>query len=108
MKPTLEEYCRTVDEQAAKFAREETNAQRNDHLRAFNFGRMTQRIESARQGALLRAGWLLMGLVLGAALGTSIPSSALQSLPGRVLSKAQRIVNRVRNSAIAQALTKPE
>ncbi len=108
MKPTLEEYCRSVDEQAAKFAREETDTQLDDHLRAFNFGRMAQRVEHARQGALLRAGWLLAGLILGVALGASIPNSELQVLPGRFLSKAQHLVSRVRNSSTAQALTKPE
>ena len=98
MKTSLEEYCRTLDEQAAQFAREEVGSEQDDHLRAFNFGRMTQRVANARRDVLLGVGWLLAGLVLGIALGSSIPNGVLKTLPHQLFTRANHLVQQAKIS----------
>jgi hypothetical protein len=107
MKPTLEEYCRSVDEQAARIAREEAHSHINEHLRAFNFGRMTQRVENARNGAWLQLGWLLAGTLLGFVLGTAMPRGRSNSLTHQILSRANRLAQQGWTSSLGRGALPP-
>lgn len=98
MKSSLEEYCRTLDEQAAQFAREEVHSEQEDHLQAFNFGRMTQRVANVRRDACLSVGCLLAGLVLGTALGNAIPNGTVNALPHRFLTRANHLIQRAKST----------
>ena len=69
MKHSLEEYCREVTDKAEKFVQSEEMQRRIDHVRAFNLGRMAQRLETSRREVWLRVGWLLAGVAIGAACG---------------------------------------
>lgn len=69
MRAALQEYYREVDEKAEQFARESELRERADHLRAFNLGRLAQRVESVRSKGRLRAGWIVAGLILGMGIG---------------------------------------
>lgn len=107
MKPSLEEYCREVDERAAQFAETETDCRRDDHLQAFNFGRMIQRTEDKQRGGWFRAGWLLTGLVLGILCGMAIPNHLPNTLIHRFLSQANLLGHKARNSTLGKVWAPP-
>jgi len=98
MRLSLEEYRREVDERAAQFAEAEALSQRDDHLRAFNFGRMIQRTEHNRRGAWLRTGWLLAGLAIGTFCGRAIPNNLPQRLMHRFFTQTHLLVHKTRTS----------
>jgi hypothetical protein len=73
MQQSLQEYCRDVEQRAERMVRAEETCRRNEHLRAFNLGRLAQRAEKSRREAWLRVGCLLAGLIVGAACGWKHP-----------------------------------
>ncbi len=100
MRQTLEEYCRDVNANAERFAREEVICQRIDHLRAFNFGRMMQRVENSRREARQRVRCLLLGLVMGVACGRAHPDNLYHALAHKFLAQANFIVREAESSAL--------
>ncbi len=72
MKAALQEYCREVDERAERFATETEMRERADHLNAFNLGRLAQRVDGWKFGGLLRAAWLVVGMLIGMNIGWAL------------------------------------
>ena len=85
MKQTLENYCREVEEKAEKFALTEQTCRQDDHLRSFNFGRMVGRTEISRHAAWVHFGWLVAGILIGAACGLSYPDHAYAAMAHKIL-----------------------
>jgi hypothetical protein len=71
MKQTFEDYYREVQEKAERFTQAEEMCKQVDHLRAFNPGRMVQRIRNSRYDVRRRVGWLPAGLAIGVRQGIS-------------------------------------
>jgi hypothetical protein len=92
MRQALEDYCREVDEKAERFAREEVICRQSEHLRAFNFGRMIQRVENSRRDLWLRVGCLLAGLVIGLAWRAAGLARTICTLPSRIDSSPRRVL----------------
>lgn len=88
MKQALEDYCREVEEKAEKYAQDEVMCRRYDHLRAFNLGRMAQRVEKTRQEIWLRVAWLLLGLAIGLAFGAWYSRTSFPRLAQRLSKSA--------------------
>jgi hypothetical protein len=100
MKQTLLDYCRDVDSRAAKFARAKDTHERRDHLDAYNFGRMVERMDSAKSDRWMRIGWLLAGVAIGVALGTAYPHYLYPALAHQYFTKAILIVREAGKSAL--------
>lgn len=92
MKQALEEYYREVEEKAEEFAQEEVMCRRYDHVRAFNLGRLAQRVEKSRHETWLRVLWLFLGLTIGLACGGMYPDSLYSLLAHKVITKANVVV----------------
>lgn len=90
MKAALQDYYREVDEKAEQFARETETRECAEHLQAFNLGRMVQRVERVRFERWLRFGWLLVGLVIGAALGKFVPYDTYPASAQRYMARASQ------------------
>jgi hypothetical protein len=99
MRVALQEYYREVEEKAEKFAKANEMRERAEHLRAFNLGRMAQRIEGVKFEGWLRVGWLLAGLVIGLALGRTYPGDLYSPMVHRYFAKAGHIVCEAGKSA---------
>lgn len=107
MRLSLEEYRREVDERAAQFVEAEALSQRDDHLRAFNFGRMIQRAEHGQRGAWLRIGWLVSGLVIGTLCGRAIPSNLPHALMHRFLTQTKLLAHKTKTSTLWKVRAHP-
>lgn len=92
MRQTLEDYCREVEEKAEQFAQAEAQRERAEHLQAFNFGRLAQRVENSRSGLWLRMGWLVAGVALGAVLGSVFPNYLYPALAHKLFTQASLLV----------------
>jgi len=92
MKQALQDYYHEVEERAQKVVQAEEMRERDEHLRAFHFGRMVQRVENSRHNAWRHAGWLLAGLAIGVTFGRVYPDSVYPALAQRFLSKASPLV----------------
>lgn len=88
MKQALEDYCREVEEKADILAREEERCRRDEHLRAYNLGRIAQRVNVSKREMWLRALWLLIGLGVGAAVGRAYPDYLYPALAQKFITKA--------------------
>ena len=69
MKSTFDEYCSELSAEAARLAGETELQARYAHQDSFNFGRRVERIECARRNLWLRILWLVVGVVIGVAVG---------------------------------------
>jgi hypothetical protein len=92
MRQALEEYYREVEEKAERFEREEVLCRRNDHLMAFNLGRIAQRVEKSRHELWLRIAWLLLGLAVGFACGRLYPTYLYPALAHKFFAKTGAVV----------------
>ncbi len=102
MKQALEDYRRTVDEKAEMFAQAEERRERDDHLQAFNFGRMAQRVENTRYDAWRRVGWLLAGLAIGVTFGRVYPDHVYPAMAQKFLTKAGLLVRGAGKAGLAK------
>jgi hypothetical protein len=99
MKAALQEYYREVEEKAERFAKANEMRERADHLRAFNLGRMAQRVEGVKFHSWLRVGWLLAGLAIGVAIGRAVPGSWFPAGAQRYFAAAGHIAAEAGRSA---------
>ena len=83
MKQTFEEYRFAVEENAERFAQTQEEHNQEDHLRAFNLGRMVERIQNPRRRARRPVRWLLAGLVIGVVCGRFFPDYVHRTVGGR-------------------------
>jgi hypothetical protein len=95
-----EDYYQEVEERAQKFVQAQEMRERNDHLRAFHFGRMVQRVENSRHDTWRRVGWLLAGLAIGVAFGRVYPDSVYPALAQRFLTKASLLARGERRAGL--------
>jgi len=107
MKSTLEDYYHDLDEKAERFAQAEEMRERDDHLQAFNFGRIAQRIEGSRSDVWRRAGWVLAGLAIGVACGSAFPDYLCPALALRFLNKTSLLVQGMRKSTFRKLSKTP-
>jgi hypothetical protein len=101
MKQALEDYFREVDEKAEKYAQQEEMSRRVEHLRSFNLGRLTQRLEKSRRETWVRMAWLMVGIVIGVALGRTYPSYLYPTLAHKFISKAAVMVRSAEKSGFS-------
>jgi len=92
MKQTFEEYRFEVEENAERFAQTQETHNQEDHLRAFNLGRMVERIQNPRRRARRPVRWLLAGLVIGVLCGRVFPASVYRSFGGGVPTRASIVL----------------
>jgi hypothetical protein len=104
MKAALEEYYREVEEKAEQFAKANEMRERADHLRAFNLGRMAQRVEGVKFKAWLQVGWLLAGLAIGIVIGRAYPAAWYPAGAPKYLARAGQMIRDVGMSAAHWAL----
>lgn len=92
MRQAFEEYRCELDESAECFARTEDARERDDHLRAYNLGRMVERLQNRPTKGRRPIPWLLLGLAIGMACGSLFPNDIYRAFAGRFLTQAREIL----------------
>ncbi len=100
MKQTFEEYRHEVLENAEWFAQREEVRERENHLRAYNLGRMVERIQNHQTRARWPVPWLLVGLVIGMVCGRIFPVSLYRNITSMLLPHASLIQKTTRNTGV--------
>jgi len=88
MKQTFEEYRSAVVENAERFAQTQEMRDREDHLQAYNLGRIVERLQNHQNKARRPVPWLLVGLAIGIACGRLFPDYVHRTFTGRFLTHA--------------------
>lgn len=98
MRQTFEEYRCEVVENAERFAQAQEVREQENHLMAFNLGRMVERIQNPRRRVRQPVRWLLVGLAIGIVFGRIFPHYVYHSFAGKFLIHPSIIQNTAGNT----------